>query len=140
MMLDSTLSAEREYQARLARAERFNHTAEAVRNVAERLYGQRKPRSDRDASVAVTVDHMLNEPAVYGFDGDGVDADDLANAITASCRDWEYYHFKHPDKLPDDPAHAFILKATRKAVTAILAGAYGQWCIEEELDYLKEDA
>lgn len=141
-MLDSTISAERRYQERLERGEVQDqrHRPQAQRNVAEKLYGQQHgPIKPRQPSVHVVVDRMLDDPARFGFDGDAIDADALAAAIAKAAREWEYYHFTAPDKLPDDPAHALIFKAARVAVTEILASDYGEEQVDDEVDRLAED-
>lgn len=114
----------------------MNLKQQALANVTERLYGQ---SSDglREPSVFVTVDHILNQPEVYGFDGNAIRfTEDLANMIVASSRNWDNLG---TDRLPEDGAHAFIFAQARKAVLNILASDFGQRAIETELESLEED-
>lgn len=111
---------------------------QALANVTERFYGQSSERGRLcEPSVFVTVDHMLNEPEKYGFDGNAIRfTEDLTNAIMASSRDWEYMG---TERLPEDWAHAFIFAQARKAVLDILASDFGQQAIADELERLEDD-
>lgn len=111
---------------------------QALDNVTERLYGQSSELGRlREPSIFVTVDHMLNEPEKYGFDGNAIRfTEDLANAIVVSSKDWESLG---TEKLPEDWAHAFIFAQARKAVLDILASDFCQRAIEAELECLEQD-
>ena len=140
-MLDSTISTERRHQEGLERREdedkRYRDIA--TRWLVERLYGHGHRKDEvipRGApSVFITTDHMLNDPEVYGFDGNSFDEEDMGAAIVAATKngDWEWYHFDKPDLVPNDKAHAFILRPARKAVTKILEGAWAQAQIDDRI-------
>lgn len=146
-MLDSTDSAERRHQDDLSRREREDnlYRADATRWLVERLYGHGHRKGEvilRGApSVFITTDHMLNDVEAYGFDGNSFDEDDMGSAIAAATANggWEVYHFDKPEALPDDKAHAFILRPARRAVTEILEGAWAHSQIDDRIAELAAD-
>jgi len=142
-MPDSTISAERDYQASLERGEARDrqYRKEATENVIERLFGVAPEYMTGKPDVFVTVDHMLNEPEKYGFDGNAIRfTEDIANAISASARGLTWHHdLDREEDHIQDAAHYLVFHLARMAVDAILASPYGQECIEDEIDRLAEN-
>ena len=150
-MPDSTISAEREYQAGLERGEKQErrYGKRARERIIEKLWSLDHLPSGTSTkglpSAWYVAEWMLDDSTTYGFDADAIDTDDLAGAIVAADENGNASLYQDLDDdvfdatRIEDIAHRLVFKQARKAVKAIMDTSQAAMWVEDELLGLAED-